>query len=165
MNVINIIGVAMALALLLPGAKWPLEKHAEEEKLKADRVIGLIGWWGSLILLGFNLGVLELWVADEHQLGVDTVDLFYFWAVIGLVLVILYDLLYVFAYRRRKPHLKWALVGIAFAHFLISGLLLGKILLLITAVAFLGARIPALFRQNRKDESNENQRENEGETK
>ena len=84
MNIINIIGLAFAVAILVLCAKCPL--RPEEERATAASVIRGIGFYGSLFLLGFNLGILELDAESGGTGSVDFVELFWIWAALGLLL-------------------------------------------------------------------------------
>ena len=143
MNFINIIGIVFALALLIPNVKFPLQK---QEKLTFSQGAALTGFYGCLLLLGFNFGILEL--EETHGgIGMDYVALFYVWVAVGALLCGGYVVCYLFAYRTRKPLLRGLLPAIAFLLFLLSGVMLGHLLFYPFALLYAGASIPLLFKK------------------
>ena len=146
MNFINIIGIVFALALLIPNVKFPLQK---EEKLTFARGASLTGFYGCLLLLGFNFGILEL-EGGNGGVGLDYVALFWIWVVLGTLLAGGYVICYLFAYRTKKSLLRGLLPVIAFVLFFASGILLGHLLFYPFALLYAGACIPLLFRKSDK---------------
>ena len=147
MNLINIIGIVFALALLIPNVKFPLQK---EKKLTFARGASLTGFYGCLLLLGFNFGILEM-EGGMGGIGLDYVALFWIWAILGTLLAGGYVACYLFAYRTKKPLLRGLLPVIAFVLFFASGILLGHLLFYPFSLLYAGASIPLLFRKSEKE--------------
>ena len=158
MNIINIIGLAFAVAILVLCAKCPL--RPEEERATAASVIRGIGFYGSLFLLGFNLGILELDAESGSTGSVDFVELFWIWAALGLLLTGAYVWVHLLVAKKGKKKLYPLTVLLTFLLFFFSALLRGHILEFPFALLWLGGHVPMLFQ---KEPAPKDEQEQEGE--
>ena len=145
MNIINIIGLVFAAVILVLHAKFPL--RPAEERPTAPSVIRGIGFYGSLFLLGFNLGILELDAGEGGGAGsVDFVELFWIWAILGLLLTAGCATAHLLTAKKGKR--LYALYAVlTFLLFFLSALLRGHILEFPFALLWLGGHIPMLFKK------------------
>ena len=158
MNIINIIGLAFAVTLLVLHAKLPLRR--EEERATAAAVCRGIGFYGSLFLLGFNLGFLELDTESGNAGSVDFVELFWIWAAVGLLLTGACLWVHLLVAKKGKKKLYPLTVLLAFLLFFFSALLRGHILEFPFALLWLGGHVPMLFH---KEPAPKSEQEKEGE--
>jgi cytochrome bd-type quinol oxidase subunit 2 len=158
MNIINIIGLLFAVTVLALHAKLPLRR--EEARATAASVVRGIGFYGSLFLLGFNLGILELDTESGNAGSVDFVELFWIWAALGLLLTGAYVWVHLLVAKKGRRRLYFVTVLLTFLLFFLSALLRGHILEFPFALLWLGGHIPMLFH---KDSAPNDGQEKEGE--
>ena len=159
MNIINIIGLVYAVTVLVFHAKLPLRR--EEEKATVGSVLRGIGFYVSLFLLGFNLGILELDAESGGAGTVDFVELFWIWATLGLLLLSGYVLVHLLIAKKGKRRLYPLSVFLLFLLFFFSALLRGHLLEFPFALLWLGGHIPMLFHKEPAAPVEEQEKEGE----
>ena len=132
-DVVNVYGLLIALALLTPQIIY-LKTHKYNRKEIPNRAMAYIdraGWFCSLFLMAFNVGVLEQGFPEPKEL------MKIFWMVTTGVLTLVYLLLWVFIFKKRSKGIVLALVLVSAFIFIFSGIVQVKTLLLTAGIVYL----------------------------
>lgn len=130
-DVVNVYGFIFAVILLVPDI-WYAKTHEINRGLFDNRAmlyIERIGKYGSLFLMGINIGVLEKGFTAEIMKS--------FWLVAVSIMTVICVILWIFCFRRAAKPSAYALTIITALIFMLSGLLQVKTLLLTFGVIYL----------------------------
>lgn len=130
MDWINIFGLIIVVLMLIPNIQYALKFKDIENKCK-NKIMNLleqIGRYGSMFLMIFNIGILEY--------GFSSKLAFLVWAVIMIVLMIAYWIVWLLYFKRLGLSYALILAIIPSAIFIFSGVLLRDYLLLIFGIIF-----------------------------
>ena len=132
-DVVNVYGLLIAMALLTPQIIY-VKTHKYNRKENPNRAMVYIeraGWFCSLFLMAFNVGVLEQGFPEPKELMMA------FWMITTGVLTLVYLLLWVFIFKKRSKGVVLALVLVSAFIFIFSGIVQVKTLLLTAGIVYL----------------------------
>lgn len=127
---INVFGLVIILLMLLPNIIYVAKSHNIENKCKNKvmNILEQIGRYSSMLLMVFNIGIAEF--------GFSSVKAFVIYYIGNIILLIAYLLSWILYFKKRTFGISMALAIIPTAIFLLSGITLGHVLLMVSAVIF-----------------------------
>ena len=143
MNWLNIYGLIIMMIIMIPNIVFAMKEKKFESKYnnKAVEIIEQLGRFGSMGLMIFNISLLEFgyWFNNGK--------------IIYMILISVLSMLYCFVwflyFRKSTMEKAMLLAIIPTIIFLISGIIQGKVLLIITAVFFGIGHIIITYNNNR----------------
>ena len=127
---INIFGMCIVLAILLPNIIYAIKFRGMENKCqnKVMNVLEQIGRYGCMILLVFNIG--------KTEFAFGSIGAFLSYLIGNIALLLAYWLIWVLYFVKQCKWKSMALAILPMLIFLVSGITLQHILLVIAAIIF-----------------------------
>jgi len=130
MNWINTFGLIIVALMLIPNIVYACQnKHIENKCTnKVLNILEQIGRYGSMILMVFNIGIAEFGCWSENGFAI--------WLISISTLILLYWIVWFVYFKMPKKTSAMLLAIIPSAIFVLSGILLGRWLLVIFGTVF-----------------------------
>lgn len=143
MNWLNIYGLIIMMIIMIPNIIFAMKEKNFESKYnnKVVEIIEQIGRFGSMGLMIFNISVLEFgyWFNNGKIIYIILISL----------LSMLYCFVWILYFRKSTMEKAMSLAIIPTIIFLLSGIIQGKVLLIITAILFGIGHIIITYNNNR----------------
>ncbi|MGL4876007.1 MAG: hypothetical protein ACRC30_15320 [Clostridium sp.] len=143
MNWLNVYGLIIMIVIMIPNIIFAIKEQNFESKYnnKIVEIIEQIGRFGSMELMIFNISVLEFgyWFNNGKLIYIILVS----------VLAMFYCFVWFLYFRKSTIEKAMALAIIPTMIFLLSGIIQGKVLLIVTAVLFGIGHIIITYNNNR----------------
>ena len=143
MNWINIFGLIIIVLLLIPNAIYAYKNKNIENKCKNKlmNIIEQIGRYGSMLLMVFNIGVVEL--------GFKSNESFAIWIISVIILMILYWIFWILYFKSKGLIKAMVLAIIPSIIFIYTGIMLRYWLLVTFGVLFAVGHIYVTYKNNK----------------
>lgn len=140
----NTFGIVIMILLMIPNIIFAIKFRGQENKCtnKAMNIIEQIGRYGSMLLMIFNIGILDC--------GCASVTGYMIYLIGSVILIVAYWIAWILHFIKPRVVVSMALAIIPAILFLLSGFMLCQYLLVITAVIFGIGHIYVTY-QNAKD--------------